>query len=70
MWRWIRSWHTKVVRSIQDKISAKAYYQVYLAAMSNDPGRLDDIYRFLRIGFAVGGKVTECLRGRISDADL
>lgn len=30
--------------------------------MSNDPGRLDDIYRFLRIGFAVGGKVTECLR--------
>ena len=52
----------KVVRSIRTKISAKAYYQVYLAAMSNDPGRLDDIYRFLRIGFAVGGKVTECLR--------
>ena len=52
----------KVVRSIQTKISAKAYYQIYLAAMSNDPGRLDDIYRFLRIGFAVGGKVTEYLR--------
>ena len=52
----------KVVRSIRTKISAKAYYQVYLAAMSNDQGRLDDIYRFLRIGFAVGGKVTECLR--------
>ena len=52
----------KVVRSIQTKISAKAYYQIYLAAMSNDLGRLDDIYRFLRIGFAVGGKVTEYLR--------
>lgn len=52
----------KVIRSIRTKISVKAYYQIYLAAMSNDPGRLDAIYRFLRMGFAVGAKVTEYLR--------
>ena len=61
-----RSWHTKVVRSIRTKISAKAYYQVYLSRMSNDQG-LDDIYRFLR--WIAVGEVTEC-RERISDADL
>lgn len=52
----------KVIRSIRTKISAHAYYQIYLAAMSIDPGRLDAIYRFLRLGFAVGGQVTEYLR--------
>lgn len=51
----------KVIRSIQDKISWEAYRQVYLAAMSEDPERLDVIYRFLRIGFAAGASVTKRL---------
>lgn len=52
----------KVIHTIQTKISMKAYTQIYLAAMSDDPYRLDDIYRFLRIGFYVGESVTDHLR--------
>lgn len=51
----------KVIQSVKTKISAKAYYQIYLAAISDDPRRLDMIYRFLRIGFTVGPKITEYL---------
>lgn len=51
----------KVVRSIQRKISFEAWQQVYLAAMSDDPVRLDAIYRFLRLGFAYGKNVTHML---------
>ena len=47
----------KVVRSIQNKISWEAYRQVYLAAMSDAADRLDIIYRFLLLGFAVGASV-------------
>lgn len=51
----------KVVRSIQKKISFEAWMQVYYAAMSFETGRLDAIYRFLLLGFAYGGKVTDML---------
>lgn len=48
----------KVVRAIRQKISAEAYRQVYYAAMSFYPDRLEAIYRFLILGFAFGAKVT------------
>lgn len=56
----------KVIRSIQNKISWEAYRQVYLAAMSDDSERLDVIYRFLLLGFAVGAQVTR----RMADAPV
>lgn len=52
----------KVIRSIKQKISVKAYRQVYMAAMSFERDRLDAIYRFLQLGFACGAKVTEMLQ--------
>lgn len=51
----------KVVRSVRRKISDLAYRQIYLAAMSFEPDRLDAIYRFMLLGFAYGSKVTEML---------
>lgn len=51
----------KVVRSVQTKISWKAFGQIYRAAMSCEPDRLDAIYRFLILGFACGGQVTTML---------
>lgn len=51
----------KVIRSVQKKISPEAYRMVYTAAMSWDKDKLDKIYRFLVVGFAVGGKVTSML---------
>lgn len=52
---------SSVIRSIQRKISFTAYQQVFLAAMSFEPDRLDAIYRFLVLGFAAGRKVTDML---------
>ncbi len=49
----------KVVRAIRQKISAEAYRQVFYAAMSFYPDRLDAIYRFLILGFACGAGVTK-----------
>lgn len=51
----------KVIRSIQKKISFEAWCQVYYAAMSFEAGKLDAIYRFLRLGFAYGRKVTSMM---------
>ncbi len=51
----------KVVRAIQRRISYEAYRQVFLAAMSFEPDRLDAIYRFLVLGFSVGRKLTQML---------
>ena len=51
----------KVIRSIRDKISWKAFQMVYHCAMSEFPEKLEVIYRFLRVGFAVGSGVTACL---------
>lgn len=52
---------SSVVRSVQRKISYAAYRQIFLAAMSFEPERLDAIYRFLVLGFAVGKRVTDML---------
>lgn len=51
----------KVIRSIREKISWKAFQLVYHCAMSELPEKLEVIYRFLRLGFAVGAGVTACL---------
>lgn len=51
----------KVARSVLKKISPEAYRQMFLAAMSFEPDRLDAIYRFLVLGFAVGAKLTDLL---------
>jgi probable DNA metabolism protein len=49
----------KVARSIKEKISAEAYALVCRSAMSGTVGRADAIYRFLLLGFSMGGAVTE-----------
>ncbi|MDE6698637.1 MAG: TIGR03915 family putative DNA repair protein [Lachnospiraceae bacterium] len=51
---------SKVTNSIIKKISKGAYIYVYYATLSCDD-TLDDIYRFLRLGFKVGGRVTSML---------
>ena len=51
----------KVVRSIREKISWRAFLLVYHCAMSEEEEKLEVIYRFLRIGFLVGAGVTAYL---------
>lgn len=51
----------KVIRSVQNKISHEAYWQIFRAAMSFEPDRLDAIYRFMILGFAYGRQVTSML---------
>lgn len=51
----------KVIRSIRKKISAGALRLVYYCAMSAAEEKLNVIYRFLRLGFAVGPRVVSCL---------
>ena len=50
----------KVTNSIISKISKEAYACVYYATLLKEDV-LDDIYRFLRIGFKVGNNVTKML---------
>lgn len=52
----------KVVRSIQRKLSNTAYIMVYRCAMSEQPDKLDRIYRFLLLGFAYPDKITDMLQ--------
>lgn len=55
--------HTaSVVRTIQRKISWKAYQMVYQAAMSTEENKLDAIYRFLTLGFQYGAAVMDYLQ--------
>lgn len=51
----------KVVRSIQKKISFQAYQYVYAASLSWQEQKLDNIYRFLVLGFACGKEVMHML---------
>ena len=53
--------YKKVIRSIRSKISENAYQDVYRAAMHWNPEKLDIIYRFLVLGFALGSQVTRML---------
>lgn len=51
-----------VTRSIQKKISPRAYSMVYRSAMSDAPDKLDTIYRFLIAGFYYGAPVLDYLQ--------
>lgn len=47
----------KVSNSIRDKISAEAQAMVLYSALSKDLDKAESIYRFIILGFAMGGKV-------------
>ena len=47
----------KVIRSIRSKISEDAYRYVYRAALSEEKGKADLIYRFLIYGFHLSADV-------------
>lgn len=49
----------KVARSILKKLGYETYKSVYQTALSGKPGRADEIYRFLLLGFSVGSRVLE-----------
>ncbi|MGI6094404.1 MAG: TIGR03915 family putative DNA repair protein [Lachnospiraceae bacterium] len=49
----------KVIRSIQNKISWKAYSMIYAASLSPSPEKVDIIYRFLLLGFSYGKHITD-----------
>lgn len=51
----------KVVSAIQTKLSEAVYKNVYLASLSQEPGRADDIYRFLVDAFRYGKGILEML---------
>lgn len=50
----------KVTRSIAEKISEKAYMDIYSALLSKND-MLDDVYRYLQIGFKKGKVITSML---------
>lgn len=55
-----------VIRTIQQKISFRAYQMVYHAAMAADEEeKLDSIYRFLILGFHYGRKILDSLQNPI-----
>lgn len=49
----------KVSRSVSRKISPLAFQYIYAAALSFEEDKAMAIYRFLKLGFAVGGRVTD-----------
>lgn len=49
----------KVARSVSRKISTLAFDYIYAAALSYEKDKAMAIYRFLKLGFAVGEKVTD-----------
>ena len=51
----------RVVSAIRKKISPEAFRWVYQAAMNDEKGRLDSIYRFLLLGFYYGRTITDML---------
>lgn len=50
----------KVTRAIISKISMEAYIDIYNVLIASDD-KLDDVYRYLRLGFRVGKRVTNML---------
>lgn len=48
----------KVARSIENKIGQTAYDMVYSASLSYEMDKIEEIYRFLRMGFHYGKAVT------------
>lgn len=49
----------KVARSVSRKISTEAYRQIYAVSLSYEEDKIMAIYRFLKLGFAVGAAVTD-----------
>ena len=49
----------KVARSVSRKISPEAYRQMYAASLSHERDKIMAIYRFLKLGFSIGAKVTD-----------
>lgn len=47
----------KVARSVNRKISAEAYRQIYAVSLSYEADKIMAIYRFLKLGFRVGAEV-------------
>ena len=55
-----------VIRTIQQKISFRAYQMVYHAAMAADEEeKLDSIYRFLILGFHYGRQILDSIQNPI-----
>lgn len=52
--------YTKVVRSIQKKLSVQIYIDIYYVAMSKEEDALDTIYGYLRLGFKKGTVIRKC----------
>lgn len=50
----------KVMRSVWHKISPEAYHLISYASLYRED-MLDEIYRFLRLGFSAGGRATSML---------
>ena len=48
----------KVIRSVRQKISENSYHDIYRAAMSDHPDKLDIIYRYMILGFVCGEKTS------------
>lgn len=56
---------SKVSNSIRDKISDEVYEMVCRVALSDSSGKADLIYRFLILGFSIGGRITEHLSNEV-----
>lgn len=52
----------KVIRSVRQKISENSYHDIYRAAMSDHPDKLDIIYRYMILGFVCGEKTPPDVR--------
>ncbi|MGB4658842.1 MAG: TIGR03915 family putative DNA repair protein [Mobilitalea sp.] len=55
----------KVSKSIKEKISQEAFEMVCRVALSDYVGKADLIYRFLILGFSVGGSIVEHLGNEV-----
>ena len=51
----------RVAKSIRIKISIEAYMMVYRACMHFDNDKGNEIFEFLKLGYAVGARVTKML---------
>jgi len=49
----------RVIKGIKNKISEKAFENVYFAFLSFEKSRFTDILKYLELGFKVGGKIDD-----------
>ncbi len=55
----------KVAKAVKEKISEEAYEMICRAALSDQPGKADLIYRFMILGFAAGSQVVQHLSNEV-----